>query len=96
MVQPAVRLLPTAAFPFSLKSAIVKAVAHLSIVTVESYALRELSDAEIQRVEKHVASCPECLDMLIGEIGWAAAMRSPTMAFIRKTVEANRKKRAEG
>jgi hypothetical protein len=70
----------------------VESVAHLSIVTVERYALRGLSDTEVERVEKHVASCPECLDLLVGEIGWAKAMRSPTMAFGKKTVKENRKK----
>jgi hypothetical protein len=33
---------------------IVEAVAHLSIVVMESYALKELSEAEMRRVEKHV------------------------------------------
>jgi hypothetical protein len=45
---------------------IVEAVAHLSIVMMESYALKELSEAEMLRVEKHVASCPKCRDHLEG------------------------------
>ena len=39
-----------------------KAVAHLSIVMMEHYALKELSEAEMRRVEKHVARCPRCRD----------------------------------
>ena len=39
--------------PWPPKSAIVEAVAHLSIVMMESYALKELSEAEMLRVEKH-------------------------------------------
>ena len=52
---------------------IVKAAAHLSIVMMESYALKELSEAEMRRVEKHVARCPKCRDRLEGELGWSAA-----------------------
>ena len=50
-----------------------RAVAHLSIVVTESYALKELSEAEMRRVEKHVARCPKCRDRLEGELGWSAA-----------------------
>jgi hypothetical protein len=62
---------------------IVGSVTHLSNVVIESYALRELSDAQIKRLEKHVAACPDRLDRLMGELGWAAAMRSPLMAKVR-------------
>jgi anti-sigma factor RsiW len=68
---------------------------HLSIVEMESYALKELSQAEMLRVEKHVARCPKCRDHLEGELGWAAAMRSPFMARVRKMIE-ERKKAAKG
>lgn len=54
-----------------------KTVAHLSIVEMERYALKELSEAEMLRVEKHVARCAKCRDHLEGEMGWATAMRSP-------------------
>ena len=73
-----------------------KAVAHLSIVMMESYALKELSEAEMLRVEKHVARCPKCRDHLEGELGWAAAMRSPFMAKVRKIVKAEEKRPAQG
>jgi hypothetical protein len=49
-----------ALLPSPSKSGIVEAVAHLSIELIERYALRELSEIEIHRVEKHVASCPVC------------------------------------
>jgi anti-sigma factor RsiW len=48
----------------------VEAVTHLSIELIERYALRELSDVELLQVEKHVASCPECLDRLQGKLIW--------------------------
>ena len=57
---------------------------------IERYALRELSDVELLQVEKHVASCPECLDRLQGEVDLAAVMRSPFMAKVRKIVKADR------
>ena len=66
-------------------------VVHLSIVEMESYALKELSEAEMLRVEKHVARCAKCRDHLDEELGWAAAMRSPFMAKVRKMI-AERKK----
>jgi anti-sigma factor RsiW len=74
----------------------VEAVAHLSIELIERYALRELSEVELLRVEKHVASCPECLDRLQGEVDLAAVMRSPFMAKVRKIVKAERKRPAQG
>jgi anti-sigma factor RsiW len=74
----------------------VEAVAHLSIELIERYALRELSDVELLQVEKHVASCPECLDRLQGEVDLAAVMRSPFMAKVRKIVKAERKRPAQG
>ena len=51
--------------PWPPKSAIVEAVAHLPIVMMERYALKELSEAEMLRVEKHVARCPKCRDHLL-------------------------------
>jgi hypothetical protein len=81
--------------PWPPKSAIVEAVAHLSIVMMESYALKELSEAEMLRVEKHVASCPKCRDHLDEELGWAAAMRSPFKRYVEKLIEAERKKAAK-
>jgi anti-sigma factor RsiW len=59
---------------------------------LESYALKELSEAEMLRVEKHVASCPKCRDHLEGELGWSAAMRSPFKRHVEKLIEAERKK----
>src|ERR1035438_2466238 len=63
---------------------------------MESYALKELSEAEMRRVEKHVSSCPKCRDHLEGELGWAAAMRSPFMTKLRNLIEVERKKSAKG
>ena len=71
-----------------------EAVAHLSIVKMESYALKELSEAEMLRVEKHVARCPKCRDHLEGELGWSAAMRSPFRRKVEKMIEDERRKRA--
>jgi hypothetical protein len=70
----------------------VEAVAHLPIVTMESYALKEVSEAEMLRVEKQVARCPKCRDHLDEELGWAAAMRSPFKRYVEKLIEAERKK----
>jgi anti-sigma factor RsiW len=72
----------------------VESVAHLSIVEVESYALKELSEAEMLRVEKHVASCPKCRYCLEEQLGWAAAMRSPFRRKVEKMIQEERKKRA--
>ena len=80
--------------PWPPKSAIVETVAHLSIVMMESYALKELSEAEMLRVEKHVARCPKCRDHLDEELGWAAAMRSPFRREVEKMIEDERRKRA--
>jgi anti-sigma factor RsiW len=43
----------------------VDAVAHLAIELLERYALKEVSEAEKQKVEKHVARCPKCRDHLL-------------------------------
>ena len=75
------------------KFANVEAVAHVSIVTMESYALKELSEAEMRQVEKHVASCPKCEFMLEEQIGWVSAMRSPFRRKVEKMIEEERKKR---
>jgi anti-sigma factor RsiW len=72
----------------------VEAVTHLSIVTMESYALKELSEAEVLRVEKHVASCPKCRFCLEEQLGWAAAMRSPFRRKVEKMIEDERRKKA--
>jgi len=84
-------------FPsLSSKSAIVETVAHLSMKLIERYALRELSKVEIQQVEKHVASCPKCEDRLQEQVDSWAAMRSSTVAYVRKIVKAERKRPAKG
>ena len=57
--------------------------------------MKELSEAEMLRVEKHVASCPKCPDHLDGELGWAAAMRSPFKRYVEKLIDAERKKAAK-
>lgn len=72
-----------------------KGVAHLSIVEMESYALKELSEADMRRVEKYVASCPECRDFLDDALCWEAAFHSPFTAKVRKMI-AERKKAAKG
>jgi anti-sigma factor RsiW len=77
------------------KSGIVELVKHLSIELIERYALRELSEVEIQRVEKHVFSCSECQERLQEEIALAAAMRSSTVAKIKKIVKAEKKRPAQ-
>jgi anti-sigma factor RsiW len=69
----------------------VDSVAHLSIELVERYAMRELSDAERQRVSKHIASCPECEEWLQAEIAQSAAIRSWTTAKVRKIEKAAEK-----
>jgi len=63
--------------------------------SMRRYALKELSEAEMLRVEEHVARCPKCRDHLEGELGWAAAMRSPFMAKVRKMID-EKKKAAKG
>lgn len=69
------------------KFGIVDSVAHLSISLVERRAMRELSDAELQRVNKHIASCSECEEWVQAEIAQTAAIRSwPTK--IRKIEKA--------
>jgi len=81
--------------PWPPKSAIVDAVAHLSIVMMESYAMKELSEAEMLRVEKHVARCPKCRFCLEEQLGWAAAMRSPFRRKVEKMIEEERRKAAK-
>jgi len=62
---------------------------------VELFASGELSDAELARVNKHIASCPECEEWVQTEIAQTAAIRSwPTK--IRKIEKAARKKTAQG
>jgi len=66
-------------------------MAHLTISLVERFAMRELSDDELQRANKHVASCRECEEWLQVEIAQTAAIRSWTAAKIRKIEKAARK-----
>jgi len=73
----------------------VESVAHLSIELLERYALKEVSEAEKQKVEKHVASCRKCEFVLEEQVGWAAAMRSPFKRYVEKLIEAERKKAAK-
>jgi anti-sigma factor RsiW len=73
----------------------VEAVAHLAIELLERYALKELSEAEMLRVEKHVARCPKCRSCLEEQLGWAAAMRSPFKRKVEKMIEDERRKRAK-
>jgi anti-sigma factor RsiW len=62
---------------------------------MESYALKELPEAEMLRVEKHVARCSKCRDCLEEQLGWAAAMRSPFRRKVEKMIDAKRKKTAK-
>jgi hypothetical protein len=62
---------------------------------MESYALKELSEAEMLRVEKHVASCRKCEFVLEEQVGWAAAMRSPFRRKVEKMIEEERRKAAK-
>jgi hypothetical protein len=73
------------------QSAIVVVVVHLTIKLIERFALRELSEVEIQRVEKHVLLCSECGERLQEEVDVAAAMRSSTATKIRKIVKTEKK-----
>lgn len=72
-----------------------EAVAHLAIELLERYALKQVSEAEKQQVEKHVASCRKCEFFLEEQLGWAAAMRSPFKRYVEKLIEAERKKAAK-
>jgi anti-sigma factor RsiW len=62
---------------------------------MERYALKELSEAEMLRVEKHVARCSKCRDHLDEELAWASAMRSPFRRYVEKLIKAERKKAAK-
>ena len=68
---------------FSTKYGIVKSVKHLSVDLLERCALRELSEREMRRIEKHVLVCADCLDQLEGEMAWVVAIRAAA-AKIRK------------
>jgi anti-sigma factor RsiW len=72
----------------------VEAVAHPGIELLERYALKEVSEAEKQKIEKHVARCPKCRFCLEEQLGWAAAMRSPFRRRVEKMIEEERKRRA--
>jgi hypothetical protein len=77
------------------QSAIVEAVDHLSSEVIERCASRGLSASETQAVEKHLAACPECEDRLQDEVELRTAMRSSSVAGVRRIVEARRKKAAK-
>lgn len=79
--------------PQPAKSAIVEAVAHLAIELLERYSLKEASEVEKRRVERHVASCPKCEFILEEHLAWVAAMRSPFRRMVEKMIEDERKKR---
>ena len=66
-------------------------MAHLSVELIERYALCELSEIKIRRVERHVGTCPVCEDRLQEEVDVAAAMRSSTATKIRKIVKTEKK-----
>ena len=76
------------------KFGIVDSVAHLDIVSVELFAAGELSDAELARVNKHIASCSECEEWVQAEIAQMAAIRS-WPAKVRKIEKAAGKKTAQ-
>jgi anti-sigma factor RsiW len=69
-------------------------VDHLSIEFIERYTLHELSAGEMQQVEEHLASCPECQDRIQDELESPAAMRSSSVGELRKMMESDRKKPA--
>jgi hypothetical protein len=77
------------------KSAILEGMDHLSIEVIERYALRELPADEIQRVEEHIAACPDCEDRLQDEVELPVAMRSSSVAGVRRIVESRRKNTAQ-
>ena len=62
---------------------------------IERYALRELPADEVQRVEEHIAACPDCEDRLQDEVELPVAMSSWKVAEVRRIVEAGRKKAAK-
>ena len=66
---------------------------HLSSECIERYTLHELSAGEIQIVEEHIASCPECEERLQDELDSPAAMRSSSVGEIRRMIETARKKK---
>jgi anti-sigma factor RsiW len=53
----------------------VKAVRHLSIAQTEQFARRELSPTEMQRLEAHLESCPQCLDRVEAEASSILGLR---------------------
>ncbi len=69
---------------------------HLSFATIERFVLKELTEAEVQQVEKHVTKCPECEDRLQEQIDLEAAMRSSTAAMVRKIAKAEMKETRNG
>ena len=69
-------------------------MAHLSLVVAESYALKELPETEMRRVEKHAASCPRCRDLLGEQQVCVAQIRSPFRRKVEKMIEDERRKRA--
>ena len=70
-------------------------MAHLTISLVELFASGELSEAELQRVNKHITSCLECDPWMQVEIAQTAVIRSwPTK--VRKIEKAAGKQTAKG
>jgi len=65
-------------------------MAHLSIDQVELFASGELSEAELQPVNKHIESCAECEQWIQVEVAQSAAIRSWTSAKIRNIQNASK------
>jgi hypothetical protein len=72
-----------------------KAMDPLSIEVIEQYALREPPADEIQRVEEHIAACPDCEEWLQDEVELPTATRSSSVAEVRRIVESGRKNAAK-
>jgi anti-sigma factor RsiW len=66
----------------------------LSNALIERYTLRGLSANETQRVEEHLAGCPECEDRRQEEVELPTATPSSSMPEVRRIVESGRNKAA--
>jgi hypothetical protein len=66
------------------------------IELLERHTLKELSEAEMLRVEKHVARCPNCRDHLEGWLGWVAAVQSAFIVRVRTLLDQSKKAENDG
>ena len=64
---------------------------HLSIESIRGYVSQSLSAADRVRIDEHVGTCPDCQDRLQDEIDLPDAMKSSSVAGVRRIVEQTRK-----